>query len=689
MAPPTAPQGCCALCSVTKSPSFRKNILPGKLICNACCCFLYRTVRGGQQDGANLSQAVTDLALRLLAGKGTLPSMTELRTKRHTRAAAWLGGSSASLEPGASSGGEESLEPPPRALQPPQARQPQTVVEHNHSKQGPEAQQLMFEVLQNLGSVAPQRDHDVTEPAGQDGHRRRLAWEAAQRQQAHRQATLKQARRGAPSGSQQVQPKQQAGKPEQTGLLCRVPSGGAAAAPAAGRGSPGLEGLREAAWRAAEDPKLAADAMMTAWRHGYALPGLKLPGVSPTPLGAAPSVWLLQADAGAAGMVPVPLPAGVLLLRVHQAPAGLTPEAQQMMLSLGRGLQSSLRLLVYSRRDGLLLQSRDWVPATQHDMAPHPRFGLPCWDSGEGWYLLFPDPSIERHQAELFCATLRAYGVAPQAPQLPTSPMGSPSFPHTPFCHSLAFPGSSPAKAAVQLCPAAASHPISQLGPMPPSVEAPAGGGNRVSPFAAGQACPNAPAFAAHPGAAAMQPPPCWATTAGGAGSSALLPGVPSTADLGVVRPHASLSLSLQPSGGRSSPGEGSPMANSVSARPPLRSGADLATYEVVDAAYTDTWDPKGRSHSGVVGSDTFRAPPQAAAVAAELPSFAAAVEPAPSDVVAAPARSSPAAVPAGVQGSLGVVELPGADEKMLPLALNMSWDFDLDIAGLAGIAAC
>ncbi len=104
--------------------------------------------------------------------------------------------------------------------------------------------------------------------------------------------------------------------------------------------------------------------------------------MSPTPLGAAPSVWLLQADAGAAGLVPVPLPAGVLLLRVHQAPAGLTPEAQQMMLSLGRGLQSSLRLLVYSRRDGLLLQSRDWVPATQHDMAPHPRFGLPCWDSG-------------------------------------------------------------------------------------------------------------------------------------------------------------------------------------------------------------------------------------------------------------------------------------------------------------------
>lgn len=33
-------QGFCALCSVTKSPSFRKNILPGKLICeqaNVAC----------------------------------------------------------------------------------------------------------------------------------------------------------------------------------------------------------------------------------------------------------------------------------------------------------------------------------------------------------------------------------------------------------------------------------------------------------------------------------------------------------------------------------------------------------------------------------------------------------------------------------------------------------------------------
>lgn len=33
--PCSAVQGCCALCSATKSPSFRKNIIPGKLICES------------------------------------------------------------------------------------------------------------------------------------------------------------------------------------------------------------------------------------------------------------------------------------------------------------------------------------------------------------------------------------------------------------------------------------------------------------------------------------------------------------------------------------------------------------------------------------------------------------------------------------------------------------------------------
>lgn len=263
--------------------------------------------------------------------------------------------------------------------------------------------------------------------------------------------------------------------------------------------------------------------------------------------------------------------------------------------------------------------------------------------------------------------------------------MGSPTFPHTPFGPSLAFLGSSPAKAAAaaQLCPTAASHVATQLGPLPPSVEAPLAGGSRVSPFAAGQACQNGPAFApAVPGAAAaaMQPQvSCWAATAGGAGSSALLPGVPSTADLGVVRPHASLSLSLQPTGGRCSPADGSPTAHTASGQQPLRSVADLATFEVVDAACTDTWDPKGRAPSSAAGSDAARALPHAAPPPAELAPFVGAAE----------AGAAPAAAAAGAQGSPGSVELPVVDEKMLSIALNMSWDFDLDMAGLAGITAC
>ncbi|KAL4440390.1 hypothetical protein ABPG75_003391 [Micractinium tetrahymenae] len=695
MAPPTAPQGYCALCSATKSPSFRKNIILGKLICNACCCFLYRTVRGSHEGSGNLSQAVTDLALRLLAGKGSLPSMTDLRTKRHTRAAAWLGGSSLSLslDPGASSGAEDSMEPPPRMLQPLPARQPHTLVEHGQSKQDPEAQQLLFEVLQNLGDAAQHRE-EVPEPVGQScGHARRLAWEAAQRQDAQRQAALELARHRARACSQQEQPEQQARGLEQPCLSCKVPSAAAAAAaPAADRGSPSLERLREAAWRAAEDPKTAADAMMAAWRHGYSLPGLKLPGVSSTPLGAAPAIWLLQGEADASNACLLPLPAGVLLLRVQQPPAGLTPEAQQLMLSMGRGLESSLRLLVYSRRDGSLLQSKDWVAAVQCPLAPHPRFGLPCWDSGDGWQLLFPEPQIERCQAELFTATLRAFGAAPPAPAVPASPMGSPTFPHTPFAPALAFSGASPAKpaAAVQLHPAGTTHIVCQLGSAPSSVEAPPAGGKRVSPFA-GQ---HAPVFAAAaPGACpTAQPQPSgWAAVTSG-GSSVLLPGVPSIGDPGVLRPHASLSLSVQPAGGRCSPAGGSPRAHSAPPRQPLCSVADLAAYEVVDAACTDTWDPKGRAHGGAHGSGASSPLPHAAALPAELP----VVGPAPAALGAGVADAGPgaaaaaaAAAAAGAEGVPGPVELAPGDEKLLSLALNMSWDFDLELAGLAGIAVC
>lgn len=128
------------------------------------------------------------------------------------------------------------------------------MVEPGHGKQGTEAQQLMFEVLQNLGSVAQQHEEVAPPPGGREGQRQRLAWEAAQRQDAHRQAALKQARS-----------RVQACSPERPALSCKVPAGSGGAAPDADSSGRALERLREAAWRAAEDPQTAADAMMAAW----------------------------------------------------------------------------------------------------------------------------------------------------------------------------------------------------------------------------------------------------------------------------------------------------------------------------------------------------------------------------------------------------------------------------------------
>ena len=106
-------------------------------------------------------------------------------------------------------------------------------------------------------------------------------------------------------------------------------------------------------------------------RSGYALPGLKLPGVSPSPLGAAPAVWLLQGEAGAH------VPAGVLLMQVLQPLTAASACGTRLQLA-----QASLRVLVYSRRDGSLLRVKDGPGAAGLPLQPHHRFGLPCWDSG-------------------------------------------------------------------------------------------------------------------------------------------------------------------------------------------------------------------------------------------------------------------------------------------------------------------
>jgi len=103
----------------------------------------------------------------------------------------------------------------------------------------------------------------------------------------------------------------------------------------------------------------------------------QLPGTSPELLGVAPAVWVLLP-----GNPRLPHPAGVLLLRVQQPPPSLNLDAQQLLLDQGRGLEDCLRLLVYCPRDGTLLERQDWVLARDKDLRTHPRFGLPCWNSG-------------------------------------------------------------------------------------------------------------------------------------------------------------------------------------------------------------------------------------------------------------------------------------------------------------------
>ncbi|PRW45467.1 hypothetical protein C2E21_5875 isoform B [Chlorella sorokiniana] len=94
-----------------------------------------------------------------------------------------------------------------------------------------------------------------------------------------------------------------------------------------------------------------------------------------------------------------------------------------------------LRVLVYCPKTGTLLEHRDWLLKEEHQLADHPLFGLPCWDSRDGWQLLFPDPLDEPHQATMFAATIAAYGAAQPAPYtacpLPPPTSFSPAFSRT------------------------------------------------------------------------------------------------------------------------------------------------------------------------------------------------------------------------------------------------------------------
>lgn len=106
----------------------------------------------------------------------------------------------------------------------------------------------------------------------------------------------------------------------------------------------------------------------------------KLPGAFPEQLAALPAVWLLLPGADQP-----PQPAGALLVRVQLPPAILPAEAQQVLLHTRKGLQPALRLAVYCRYTGQLLQWRDWLERDESALYAHPRHPVPAWDSRWVW----------------------------------------------------------------------------------------------------------------------------------------------------------------------------------------------------------------------------------------------------------------------------------------------------------------
>lgn len=136
---------------------------------------------------------------------------------------------------------------------------------------GQQAQQLLAHVLRQLDEAALRREQaDMAEAA-----------EAAQRQQACERAwqrrLKRRARRRAQLRKQQERSVQQQA-PLASGATLPAPGGTAAAG-----SSPSLEGLREAAWRAAVDQQAAAEAMMAAWVSGAPAQRLSAAGVLARP----------------------------------------------------------------------------------------------------------------------------------------------------------------------------------------------------------------------------------------------------------------------------------------------------------------------------------------------------------------------------------------------------------------------
>ncbi|PRW20817.1 hypothetical protein C2E21_8578 isoform B [Chlorella sorokiniana] len=171
-----------------------------------------------------------------------------------------------------------------------------------------------------------------------------------------------------------------------------------------------LQALQQACWHVSHDPQAAHLA------HGYAG---QLPGPHPERLGALPAVWLLLP----AGDRP-PQPAGALLLSVQLPPRSLAADAQRVLLDTGAGLQTAMRVVVYCRYTGQVLQRRDWVQRDESCLYTHPRHQVPAWDSSEGWKLLFPETASDTAQARLFTGLVSQYGASVAAAAPPTFLVG-------------------------------------------------------------------------------------------------------------------------------------------------------------------------------------------------------------------------------------------------------------------------
>lgn len=90
-----------------------------------------------------------------------------------------------------------------------------------------------------------------------------------------------------------------------------------------------------------------------------------------------PAVWLLLPGTGQA-----PQAAGALFSRVQLPPPWLPPDAQLVLLQAGKGLESTLRVLVYSRQSGAAMLRRDWLMQAERKLYMHPHNCVPAWDSG-------------------------------------------------------------------------------------------------------------------------------------------------------------------------------------------------------------------------------------------------------------------------------------------------------------------